>query len=68
MCCPAGEHVNTEGEKTSYKQLSHHPKPLTHRLHMERRREAEQRRSKADGEEGNESANRREMEGIEWQK
>lgn len=35
MCCPAGEHINIEGKKTSYKQLSHHlnPPPLTQSLH-----------------------------------
>lgn len=50
--CPAGEHVNIErGEKTSYKQLSHHPtipnppSSLISHLHMERWRKGNRRSS-----------------------
>lgn len=60
MCCPAGEHVNTEGEK-NFLQAAFPTvlKPL--QLHMEgRRREGEQRKSEADEEEGNEGCRRME--------
>lgn len=65
MCCPAGEHVNTEGGK-NFLQAAFPPSqaPSTRHLHMEERRKGEWRRSKADGEEGNENANCTEMEKV----
>lgn len=65
MCCPAGEHVSTDGEK-NFLQAAFPPSqtPSPKHLHMERRRKGEWRRSKADGEEGNENANCREMEKV----
>lgn len=73
MCCPAGEHVNTEGEKNFLQAKAFPPSrtPSTRRLHMQGRRKGgwrwrRRRENEADGEEGNENC--REMEkGIEWQ-
>ena len=40
MCCPAGEHVNTEGEKNFLQAKAFPPSrtPSTRRLHMQGRR------------------------------
>lgn len=68
MCCPAGEHVNTEGGKklptSSFPTIPNPPpQTSTRHLHMEGRRKGERRWSEADGEEeGSENANCREME------
>lgn len=65
MCCPAGEHVNIEGEINFLQAAfppSQTPSPAIYT--WREGREGEWKRRNVEGEEGNENANCREMERV----